>query len=80
MQTTYKNSAIQIFFKWLIILCIGLALLGIYNSRETTEERVTKERYNKANQSQKECFQGLGEGSLNNQSLSWKLDRCKIPK
>ena len=67
-------------FKWIVIVFIGLVILGIYSSRETPEDKAAKERYNKADQSQKACVKTLGEGALSYKSLSWKLDSCNVPK
>ena len=66
--------------KWIVLVFIGLVILGIYSSRETPEDKAAKERYNKADQSQKACVKTLGEGALSYKSLSWKLDSCNVPK
>ena len=68
------------FLKWIIIVFVGLVILGIYGSRETSEDKLAKERYNKANQSQKACVETLDEGAYSYKSLSWKLDNCNVPK
>ena len=68
------------FFKWIIIIFVGLVILGIYGTRETSEDKAAKERYNKGNQSQKACVKTFGEGTYSYKSLSWKLDNCNVPK
>ena len=68
------------FLKWIIIVFVGLVILGIYGSRETSEDRLAKERYNKATQSQKNCVNTFGQGVYKDKSLEWKLDNCNVPK
>ena len=65
--------------KLLGIVVLGLLLVSCSES-ETPEEKTEIERFNEADQDQKNCVETLGNGVYSNKSLSWKLDSCNVPK
>ena len=61
------------------IVSSGLLLVSCSES-QTPEEKAAIERFNRANQDQKNCVETLGNGVYSYKSLSWKLDNCNVPK
>ena len=52
----------------------------IYHYTGMKTEKAAIERFNRANQDQKNCVETLGNGVYSYKSLSWKLDNCNVPK
>jgi hypothetical protein len=64
-------------FLSILVIC---SLLISCSESQTPEEKAAIERFNRANQDQKNCVETLGNGVYSYKSLSWKLDNCNVPK
>ena len=82
-----KNFLRKLFFYPFIVIILWVIFNDIFNKpdvKETQKEIKTKSvseiRLGKADSSQKACVKTLGQGVYKNNSLSWKLDRCNVPR
>ena len=65
---------------WTVIIITFFVFFVYFTTRETEEDRVAKERYNNANAEGQKCVHVLNNGSYAHKSLTWKLDKCGVPK
>jgi len=65
---------------WTVVVITFLVVFVFYTTRETEEDRIAKQRYKNANSGQQKCVHVLNNGAYAHKSLTWKLDKCDVPK